>query len=58
MKNLILTMAAGRYQEIVDLIYPRFDAYASRCYADFASIIECQFPECPVLDKLLDGEVF
>jgi lipopolysaccharide biosynthesis glycosyltransferase len=58
MKNLILTMAAGRYQEIKDLIYPRFGSYAFGCKAHFEVIEECKFPECPVLDKLRMAEYF
>jgi lipopolysaccharide biosynthesis glycosyltransferase len=52
MKKLVMTMAAGRYQEIVDLIYPRFKAYAKKCDAEFISIEDCKYPNCPVVDKL------
>lgn len=52
MKKLVLTMAAGRYQEIKDIIYPLFEHYAAKCGADFASIEDIKHSECPVLDKL------
>lgn len=51
-------MAAGRYLELTDIIYPLFKKYADKCGADFFSIEDIQNPSCPVLDKFRVVEKF
>lgn len=57
-KRVIVTVATGRYEEIKDIISPRFTNYAATCKAHFVYIGDSKYPDCPVLDKFRITELF
>ncbi len=51
MKRLVITQTSGAYEQVRNLLYPNFQAYASKCKADFIPVEECK-TECAVMGKL------
>lgn len=52
MRQLVLTLATGRYSEVGDFTYPSMKEYARRTNSDFYSITDNLYPKTPLFEKI------